>query len=225
MSATGQPDSACQIGFGEMTPGCTYADFNDLASFERAVTEQTIGIMIEPVQGEGGVYPATPEFMHGLRRLCDEKGLLLMLDEIQTGWCRTGALMSYMNYGITPDLITMAKALGGGLPIGAVCAKKEVAAVFTPGSHGTTFGGSPVSCAAALAQIDELERLHCSENAQEMGDYFSAAAVKHGCFDRRLLLTAIGDQILRMVPPLIVSRKECDLACEIIGAAILAAAS
>lgn len=253
MSATGQPDSACQTGFGKMTPGFTYADFNDLASFERAVTEQTIGIMIEPVQGEGGVYPATPEFMHGLRRLCDEKGLLLMLDEIQTGWCRTGALMSYMNYGITPDLITMAKALGGGLPIGAVCAKKEVAAVFTPGSHGTTFGGSPVSCAAALAQIDELERLHCSENAQEMGDYFSenlaqlphvrevrhqgllvgaelepgisAAAVKHGCFDRRLLLTAIGDQILRMVPPLIVSRKECDLACEIIGAAILAAAS
>ena len=143
MSATGQPDNACQIGFGAMTPGFTYAEYNDLKAFEDAVTENTIGVMIEPVQGEGGVHPATPEFMTGLRRLCDEKGLLLLLDEVQTGWCRTGAVMSYMNYGVKPDIVSMAKAMGGGMPIGAICATREVAKAFTMGSHGTTFGGHP----------------------------------------------------------------------------------
>ena len=138
MSATGQPDNACQIGFGIMTPGFSYADFNDLDSFAAAVTENTIGIMIEPVQGEGGVHPATKEFMQGLRKLCDELGILLLLDEVQTGWCRTGDVMSYMNYGIKPDIVSMAKAMGGGLPIGAICATAEVAKAFTPGSHGST---------------------------------------------------------------------------------------
>ena len=136
-----------------MTPGFSYADFNDLDSFAAAVTENTIGIMIEPVQGEGGVHPATKEFMQGLRKLCDELGILLLLDEVQTGWCRTGAVMSYMNYGIKPDIVSMAKAMGGGLPIGAICATAEVAKAFTPGSHGSTYGGNPVACAASLAQI------------------------------------------------------------------------
>ena len=156
MSATGQPDNGCQIGFKPMVPGFTYAEFNDLEAFKNAVTEDTIAIMVEPVQGEGGVHPATQEFMSGLRRLCDEKGMLLLLDEVQTGWCRTGAVMSYMNYGIKPDIVSMAKAMGGGMPIGAICASAEVAKAFTPGSHGTTFGGSPVSCAASLAEIGEL---------------------------------------------------------------------
>jgi len=244
MSATGQPDNACQIGFGDMTPGFSYAEYNNLDAFKAEVNENTIAIMIEPVQGEGGVRPATKEFMTGIRKLCDEKGILLLLDEIQTGWCRTGAIMSYMNYGIKPDIVSMAKALGGGMPIGAICATEEVAAALTTGSHGTTFGGHPVSCAAALAAIEEMIDLNCSKNAREMGAYFgsrlkmlphvkevryqgllvgvefdefiNAADVKHKCFERKLLLTSIGKHIIRMVPPLIVKKEDCDKAYEII---------
>ncbi|WP_230398420.1 aspartate aminotransferase family protein [Novisyntrophococcus fermenticellae] len=248
MSATGQPESACQMGFGDMTPGFSYAEFNNLSSFAEAVNENTIAILVEPVQGEGGVHPASPEFLTGLRALCDEKGLLLLLDEVQTGWCRTGAVMSYMNYKIKPDIVSMAKALGGGMPIGAICATKDVAKAFTIGSHGSTFGGNPVSCAAALAEIDELLRLNCAEHAKEMGDYFceklsqlphvkevrhqgllvgvefdetvSGPEVKHACLERKLLITAIGGHIIRMVPPLIVTEEECDKAYEIIRASV-----
>jgi acetylornithine/N-succinyldiaminopimelate aminotransferase len=252
MSATGQPDNACQIGFGDMTPGFTYAEYNNLEDFKAAVTENTIAIMVEPVQGEGGVHPATKEFLVGLRKLCDEKGLLLLLDEVQTGWCRTGAVMSYMNYGIKPDIVSMAKAMGGGMPIGAICATKEVAVAFNKGSHGSTFGGHPVCCAAALAEINELLDRHCAENAKEMGDYFSeklatlphvkevrhqglfvgvefddsisGVDVKHGCFDRKLLITAIGAHIIRMVPPLILTKEDCDKAYGIIKEAVEALA-
>lgn len=244
MSATGQPDNACQIGFGGMTPGFSYAEYNDLDSFKAAVTENTIGIMVEPVQGEGGVHPATKEFLVGLREFCDEKGILLLLDEVQTGWCRTGAVMSYMNYGIKPDIVSMAKAMGGGMPIGAICATAEVAKAFTMGSHGTTFGGHPVCCAAALAEINELLDRDCAGNAREMGDYFcdkleslphvkevrhqglfigvefddsiNGVEVKHGCFERKLLITAIGEHIIRMVPPLILTKEDCDKAYSII---------
>ena len=201
-------------------------------------------IMIEPVQGEGGVHPATMEFMKGLREFCDEKGMLLLLDEVQTGWCRTGAVMSYMNYGVKPDIVSMAKGLGGGMQIGAICATEEVAKAFTPGSHGTTFGGHPISCAAALAEVGELLDNDLAGNAKKMGDYFSAKLeklphvkevrhqgllvgvefddtisgvdVKHGCLDRKLLITAIGAHVIRMVPPLIVSAEECDKAYAII---------
>jgi acetylornithine/N-succinyldiaminopimelate aminotransferase len=245
MSATGQPENACQKGFGDMTPGFTYAEFNNLESFKSAVTENTIGIMIEPVQGEGGVHPATQEFMTGLRKLCDEKGILLLLDEVQTGWCRTGKVMSFMHYGIKPDIVSMAKAMGGGMPIGAICAKAEYAKAFTPGSHGTTYGGHPVSCAASLAQITELLDRDCAGNASKTGKYFmeklrslphvkdvrgqgllvgvefdgtvNSVDVKHGCFDRKLLITAIGKSVIRMVPPLILTEEHCDKAFEIIN--------
>ena len=173
MSATGQPGNACQVGFGHMTYGFSYAPYNDLESFKNACTENTIAIMVEPVQGEGGVHPATPEFLRGLRRLCDERGMLLLLDEVQTGWCRTGQVMSYMHYGVKPDIVSMAKALGGGMPIGAICATAEVAKAFTPGSHGTTFGGHPVSCAAALAEVNELLGRDLAGNARRVGDYFA----------------------------------------------------
>ena len=244
MSATGQPDNACQIGFGDMVPGFTYAEYNNLQAFKDACTENTIAIMIEPVQGEGGVHPATQEFMTGLRKFCDEKGMLLLLDEVQTGWCRTGAVMSYMNYGIKPDIVSMAKAMGGGMPIGAICATAEVAKAFTAGSHGTTFGGHPVCCAAALAEVNELLDRDLAGNAKKMGAYFmeklkglphvkevrgqgllvgvefdetiKSVDVKHGCFDRKLLITAIGSSVIRMVPPLILTEEDCDKAYEII---------
>lgn len=252
MSATGQPDNGCQIGFGPMTYGFSYAPYNDLQAFKDACTENTIAIMIEPVQGEGGVHPATYEFMTGLRSFCDEKGMLLLIDEVQTGWCRTGNIMSYMNYGIKPDIVSMAKALGGGMPIGAICAREEVAKAFSPGSHGSTFGGHPVSCAAALAQIDEMLDRKLAKNAREMGTYFAerlkklphvkevrgqgllvgvefddsinGVDVKHECLHRHLLLTAIGEHIIRMVPPLIITEADCDKTCDIIKESIEALA-
>ena len=252
MSATGQPDNGCQIGFKPMVPGFTYAKFNDLENFKAAVTDNTIAIMIEPVQGEGGVHPATMEFMKGLREFCDEKGLLLLLDEIQTGWCRTGAVMSFMNYGIKPDIVSMAKALGGGMPIGAICASAEVAKSFTLGSHGTTFGGHPVSCAAALAAVSELLDNNLAENAKKMGAYFkkkltalphvkevrgqgllvgvefdnhvNAIEVKHEAFARKLLITAIGSNVVRMVPPLILTEADCNQAFDILYECVTAIA-
>jgi len=244
LSATGQPDNACQLGFKPMLPGFSYAEYNNLEDFKSKVTDNTIAIMIEPVQGEGGVHPATQEFIEGLRKLCDERGMLLLLDEVQTGWCRTGAVMSYMNYGVKPDIVSMAKGLGGGMPIGAICATEEVSKAFTPGSHGTTFGGHPVSCAAALAEVEELLDKDLAGNAKKVGDYFAAklakiphvkevrhqgllvgvefddtisgVEVKHGCLDRKLLITAIGAHIIRMIPPLIVTEEQCDEACAII---------
>lgn len=244
MSATGQPGNGCQVGFGPMTYGFSYAPYNDLQAFKDACTENTIAIMIEPIQGEGGVHPATYEFMTGLRKFCDENNMLLLIDEVQTGWCRTGQPMCYMNYGIKPDIVSMAKGLGGGMPIGAICATVEVATAFTPGSHGTTFGGHPVSCAAAYAEVNELLDRDLAGNAKEVGAYFmdklknlphvkevrgmglmigvefddtiGAVDVKHGAFDRKLLITAIGSHVIRMVPPLIASREDCDKAYAIL---------
>ncbi len=244
MSATGQPDNGCQLGFKPMVPGFTYAEYNNLQAFKDAVNENTIAIMIEPVQGEGGVHPATQEFMKGLRDFCDEKGLLLLLDEVQTGWCRTGKPMAYMHYGIKPDIVSMAKAMGGGMPIAAICASEKVAKAFTPGSHGTTYGGNPVACAASYAQIKELLERDLAGNAAKMGEYFmeklkslphvvdvrgkgllvgvefddsiKAIDVKHGCLDKKLLITAIGSSVIRMVPPLILTEEHCDKAYEII---------
>jgi acetylornithine/N-succinyldiaminopimelate aminotransferase len=250
LSATGQPDNACQIGFKPVLPGFSYADFNDLESFRGQVTDDTIAIMLEPVQGEGGVRPATEEFLKGIRQLCDEKGLLLLLDEIQTGWCRTGTVMAYMGYDVKPDIVSMAKAMGGGMPISAVCATKEVAEAFTMGSHGSTYGGNAVCCAAAFAQINELLDRKLAENAAEMGTYFMEKLtqlphvkevrgkgllvgvdfdapvgldIKHNCIDRKLLVTLIGKTLIRMIPPLIVTKEDCDKAFEILKESVEAA--
>ena len=248
MSATGQPGNGCQVGYGPMTYGFSYAPYNDLQAFKDACTENTVAIMVEPVQGEGGIHPATPEFMGGLREFCDRNEMLLLIDEVQTGWCRTGKVMSYLHYGIKPDIVSMAKALGGGMPIGAICATAEVAGAFSPGSHGSTFGGHPVSCAAALAQVEELLSRDLAGNAERMGGYLmerlatlphvrevrgqglmigiefddaiDAVELKHECVRRHLLLTAIGDRIIRLVPPLIVTTDDCDTACEILEASI-----
>jgi acetylornithine/N-succinyldiaminopimelate aminotransferase len=237
LSATGQPESAIHKGFGPILPGFTYAEFNNLDSFKAAVTDDTIAIMIEPVQGEGGVLPATQEFIEGLRQLCDEKNMLLLFDEVQAGWFRTGTAMCYQSYGVTPDVVSMAKALGGGMPIGAIAAKDKVATAFNPGSHGSTYAGSPVCCAAALAEINELIDRKLGDNAKEVGAYFmeklatlpkvkevrgmglfvgvefdgvNAVDIKHNAMDRKLLTTAIGANIIRMVPPLIATKEDCD---------------
>lgn len=247
MSATGQPDSAIHKGFGPMVPGFVYAEYNNLEDFVSKVTKNTIAIMIEPVQGEGGVHPATQEFMEGLRKLCDDNDMLLLLDEVQTGWGRTGAPMAYMGYGVKPDAVSMAKAMGGGMPIGACCARKEVAAALGAGTHGSTYGGHPVACAAALASVSEILDNHLSENAKEVGAYFVeklaklphvveargrgllvgceydipiAMDVKWNTFKRNALITAIGDNINRMIPPLTATKEDVDQVVEIMKAAI-----
>jgi acetylornithine/N-succinyldiaminopimelate aminotransferase len=250
LTATGQPDNACQIGLKPMLPGFSYADFNDLESFKSLITDNTIAIMIEPIQGEGGVIPATDEFMHGIRKLCDDNKLLLLIDEVQTGWCRTGKVMAYMNYNVKPDIVSMAKAMGGGMPIGAICATSEVSKAFTMGSHGSTFAGNPVCCAASLAEINELLDNNLAENAEKVGNYFMnklktlphvkevrgkglmigvefdsplGLDIKHGCFDRKLLVTLIGNSVIRMLPPLIATKEDCDKAYEILKASVDAA--
>ena len=243
LSATGQPGSAIHKGFEPLVEGFKYAEFNNLQSFEEAATDDVIAIMIEPIQGEGGVYPAELDFMKGLRELCDRKGMLLLLDEVQTGWGRTGKLMAYMNYGIKPDAVTMAKAMGGGMPIAAMCASNEAMQHLSAGSHGTTFGGNPVCCAASYAAITEMIEKKLPENAYEVGEYFMdklskldgvnnvrgmglivgvvfdkdiAMDVKHDAFDRKLLMSVVKPDVIRMVPPLIVTKEDCDKVVDII---------
>ena len=247
LTATGQPGSAIHKGFEPLVDGFKYAEFNNLASFEEAATDDVIAIMIEPVQAEGGVYPATQEFMTGLRELCDRKGMLLLFDEVQTGWGRTGAIMSYMNYGVKPDAVSMAKAVGGGMPLAAMCATNEAMQALSAGSHGTTFGGNPVCCAAGYAAVTEIVEKKLSENAKEVGEYFRAKLaelphvkevrglgllvgvefdddiamhVKHVAFDNKLLMSVIKPNTIRMVPPLIASKEDCDKAFEIIKKAL-----
>lgn len=248
LAATGQPGSLAQDGFGRMTPGFRYAEFNNLEDFAARVTDNTVAIMIEPVQGEGGVHPATPEFIEGLRRLCDEKGLLLIFDEVQTGWGRTGTIFAWQGYGVEPDILTMAKGLGGGVPIGAMVTKDAIAASLTPGTHGTTFGGSPMCTAAALAEVGEIVDRGLADNAREVGNYLieqgttlphikesrgrgllvgfefddavNAVDIKHAALERGLLVTAIGDSIIRCIPPLIVTREQVDEAIAILADAV-----
>lgn len=247
LTATGQPESGIQKGFGPLLPGFTYADYNDLESFKAACTENTIAIMVEPVQGEGGVYPATKEFLQGLRQLCDEKGMLLLFDEVQTGWCRCGETMAFMHYGVKPDAVTMAKAMGGGMPIGAIAATEECAKALNPGAHGSTYSGNPVCCAASYAQITELLERNLASNAKEMGEYFmeqlktlpdikevrglgllvgvefnnvDAVQVKVKVMEKKLLVTATSNRIIRMVPPLIITKEDCDKAVAILREAI-----
>lgn len=233
MTATGQPDSAIQKGFGTLPVGFSYAKFNDLKAFEDAIGPNTCAIMFEPVQGEGGVFPATQEFMAGIRKLCNDKKIMFLLDEVQAGWGRCGAFMAYQTYdNVKPDAVSMAKAMGGGMPIAGVCATNELASAFTPGSHGSTYAGHPVTCAASLAQLREMKRINAWGNAKKVGDYFAAelakmphvkevrhrglfvgvqlepgidaTEVKHHCVANHLLVTAIGASIIRMVPPLII---------------------
>jgi acetylornithine/N-succinyldiaminopimelate aminotransferase len=156
MSAT--PQEKIQKGFRPLVPGFAFGELNNLASFEALIDDQTAAIFIETIQGEGGVHPATTEFLVGLRKLCNEHNLLLILDEVQCGIGRTGTFYAYEHAGVRPDAIGMAKGLGGGFPIGAIWVGEKAAELFQPGMHGTTFGGTPLACAAGLAVLDIIER-------------------------------------------------------------------
>ena len=249
VTATGQ--EKFQKGFEPLVPGFRYARFNDLDSFMEQINERTCAIMVEPVQGEGGVHVATGEFMRGLRSLCDKSGILLILDEVQCGTGRTGRLFAYEHYGIRPDIFTLAKALGGGFPIGAMLCSEKVASGFSPGDHASTFGGNPVACAAALAVLREILQDGFLEDVTVKGSYFKeqlqrlaekfpgviedvrgmgliigvelkekAAAVRHLCQEKGLMVNCIGDKVLRFLPPLNVSREEMETALDILEKAI-----
>ncbi len=169
MSAT--PKAKIQDGFAPLVDGFVFAELNNLASFEAAIDDDTAAVFIETIQGEGGIYPASVEFLQGLRALCDDKGVLLLIDEVQCGVGRTGTFFAYEEAGIRPDAIGMAKGLGGGVPIGAVWIDDAYADLFGPGSHGTTFGGTPLISAAALAVLETIESDSLLEQVQENAPY------------------------------------------------------
>jgi len=242
-------------GFEPLVPGFMEVPFNDLGAVERAVGPKTAAVLMEPVQGEGGINPADDAYLTGLRRLCDAKGLLLVLDEIQTGFGRTGRWFAYQHAGVVPDVVMLAKGLGGGVPIGAVVARDEIMQVLQPGTHGTTFGGNPLVCAAALAVIETIEAERLVDNARETGAYLMTRLREMGkktslvtevrgrglmvaaevtvpsdkvvaaCLARGLLVNNVRPTSIRFVPPLIATRADVDRAMELFGAALADAAA
>jgi ornithine--oxo-acid transaminase len=166
-------DRNSRKGFGPFTPGFVPIPYNDIPAFEKAINENTIGILVEPIQGEAGINVPSPGYLKELRRVCTEKNILLMLDEIQTGFARTGKMFAFQHEGIKPDVLCVGKALGGGLyPVSAAISSREIMSVFTPGSHGSTFGGNPLACAIADAALDVLVDEKLAERSTEMGAYF-----------------------------------------------------
>jgi len=238
ISATGQ--EKVRQGFAPLLEGFRYVPYDDLEATEAAVSDRTVAILVEPIQGEGGANIPQPGYLAGLRALCDRKGLLLILDEIQVGMGRTGKLFAYEHAGITPDIITLAKALGGGVPIGAMLARGEIAESFNLGSHGSTFGGNAIACAAGIAVVNTLVQGGVLENCQAMGEYFlerlralkdkfsfikevrgqglilgaeldrEGAAIADTCLKEGLLINCTAGKILRFLPPLIVTKAEID---------------
>ncbi len=239
VAATGQ--AKYQKPYQPLTPGFSHVPANDLDALKEAVTDKTAAIMLELIQGESGVRPLEQSYVDSVVQLCKEKNILLIVDEIQTGMGRTGALFCYEHYGISPDIFTLAKALGGGVPIGAVCAKAEVAAGFEPGDHGGTFGGNPLATAAGLAVFQAFEEENIVENSKKVGSYLEAGllALKNKfpiieevrgmglmlgveftepvaktilskLFEAKYLVGAVGDTILRLVPPLILTEEEAN---------------
>ena len=245
LTATGQ--EKVQKGFEPLLPGFTYVPFNDLNAFEQAITPATAAIMLELVQGEGGVQVADQAFVKSLRDLCRDRDILLILDEVQTGMGRTGTLFAYEHYGIQPDIMTLAKGLGGGLPIGACLATDSVAAAFGPGTHASTFGGNPLACSAALAVMRVLLEGRLLTQSRAVGQYMAksllelkerlpnvkdvrglgllqgveltidGAPVVADCLNRGLLINCTMDRVLRFVPPLIITQREIDRLVDVLA--------
>jgi acetylornithine/N-succinyldiaminopimelate aminotransferase len=246
ITATGQ--EKVQKGFEPLMPGFAYAPFNDFDAVKAMVNDTTTAIMLEPIQGEGGVRMADPAYLRNLRQLCTEKDILLIFDEVQTGMGRTGTFFAYEQFGVTPDIMTLAKGLGGGIPIGACLATDPVAAAFVPGVHASTFGGNPLACAAALAVCRVLLEGRVLDQAKRMGEYLAkgltdckdrhrvvrevrglgllqgmeltidAKSVVADALARGVLINAAGEKVLRFVPPLIITQAEIDKLIETLSA-------
>jgi acetylornithine/N-succinyldiaminopimelate aminotransferase len=244
VTATGQPKY--QKGFEPLPAGFKYVPFNDLGAMEEAIGPATCAVLLEPIQGEGGVNMPEPGYLQGVAELCQKHGALLIFDEVQTGLGRTGTLLAYENFGVVPDIITLAKALGGGFPIGAMLAKEHVAAAFQPGDHASTFGGNPMACVAALVTLQELMFGGVIDNVARVGEYLYEKLVGlankypfvkdvrgmglllgmeltvkgkpfvDGCHTRGLLINCVNDYVLRFLPPLIVTTGDVDVAIDIL---------
>jgi acetylornithine/N-succinyldiaminopimelate aminotransferase len=238
LSATGQ--AKIHKGFEPLVEGFDIVAFNDLEAVRRAITGTTSAVMLEPIQGEGGVQYPAPGYLEGLRKLCDEEGLLLIFDEVQTGMGRTGKLFGYEHFGMTPDIMTLAKALANGLPMGAMLAREDVAASFTPGSHASTFGGTPLVASAALAAAKILVEEGVLKNCERVGGYFKdrllklkakyafiqdvrgiglllgldltcdGTSVVKACMERGFLINCTQQHILRFIPPLVIQERQID---------------
>ena len=239
LSATAQ--KKIHAGFKPLLPGFKYVPFNDISALKKVLTKKTCAVLIEPIQGEGGVNLAQETYLKTLRKICNEKGVLLIFDEIQTGFGRTGHLFAYERYKIKPDIITLAKALGGGIAIGAMGSTNKIIESFSPGTHGATFGGNPLACAASLASLKILTKKDFLKKASSQGNYFlkelhylkenfsiirevrgiglmlaveldrPGAEVVSDCMKEGLLINCIQQNTIRFLPPLIITRKEIDL--------------
>jgi acetylornithine/N-succinyldiaminopimelate aminotransferase len=244
LTATGQ--EKYHKGFGPLLAGFKYVPLNDIEAIYEAVDDEVCAIMLEVIQGEGGIHEATPEYVKAVRKICDENDLLFILDEVQTGIGRTGKLFGYEHYSVVPDIMTLAKGLGGGFPIGAIIAKEDKA-VFEPGDHASTFGGNPLACAAGIAVLNEVTKDGFLESVDKKGKYFreglETLQKKHkvvkeirgkglmvGCeldledaseivlkgLEKGLLINSVSHNVLRFVPPLIVTEEEIDEALQIL---------
>ncbi|HOZ61803.1 MAG TPA: acetylornithine transaminase [Smithellaceae bacterium] len=245
ITATGQ--EKFQFGFTPLLEGFTYVPFNDLNALEKAINKKTCGVMVEPIQGEGGVNIPDARYLKEVRSLCDEHKILLIVDEVQTGIGRTGKLFAYEHAGIEPDIMTLAKALGNGFPVGAMLATDKIAESFAPGNHASTFGGNPLAMAAALATLEIMLQEGILDNCRKTGDYFlkelkklekkhalinnvrgkglmlavtlnmEAAEIVRECMQKGLLINSTGGKTLRFVPPLIITNKDVDQAVDILN--------
>jgi len=248
VTATGQ--EKYQHGFEPLMPGFKHVPYNDLRAMERAIDSRTAAILVEPIQGEGGVNVPDDDYLPGLRKLCDEAGALLILDEVQTGIGRTGRLWGYQHSGIEPDIMTLAKAIANGVPMGVMLAREEVARVLTPGTHASTFGGTPFVASVALAALSTVIGDKLPERADRLGRELmdglramarrrpvikairgrglligaelsqAAGPVVDACRERGLLVLTAGERVLRLAPPLIVNEQDCQRALSIIDAVL-----
>jgi len=244
LTATAQPKH--HEGLLPLLPGFIYIPFNDVAVLESAFSDEVAAVMVEPIQGEGGINIATDEFLKTIRRLCDESGAVMIFDEVQTGMGRTGKWFAYQHFDVEPDIMTIAKALGGGVAIGAMMAKDEVAASLVPGKHASTFGGNALVCAAAVAVIEAIEEENLLENASRLGRYTMDKLLqlkqKHNiidsvrgigfmigvqltgpcseivdkCLDRGLRINCTQGTVLRFMPPMIATKDQIDKAVDIL---------
>lgn len=239
LAATGQ--EKYQKNYSPLTPKFLSVPMNDIEALEKAITKYTCAVMMEPIQGESGVNPANKEYIRQVRELCNKKDILLIFDEVQCGLGRTGKLFAYEHFGVEPDIFTLAKALGGGFPIGALCAKEPFASAFEPGDHGSTFGGNPLACSTAFAALSTIINEKLVENSANMGEYLLnklaelkdkytvisevrgkglmvgvefnkpiAVEIKLKCFDSGYLIGSVGNNIIRMLPPLIITKEDID---------------
>ena len=244
LTATGQ--EKYRKGYAPLTLGFKIVPFNDLEKVKEAISHRTVAVMLEPIQGEGGINIAGDDYLKDIRKLCDENDLLLILDEIQCGMGRTGKLFCYEHYGIEPDIMTLAKSLGGGFPIGCMITKDRIASFFSPGDHASTFGGNPLACSAARAAIAAILEENLIENAAQVGGYFieklkelqkkysfikevrgkglmigveldfEGKDIVTKCQEKGILINCTVDRVLRFVPPLIVTKEEVDKVVDVL---------